>query len=226
MLGFADIVLRYAGVERYPVLQGVSGGVAAGEAVALVGPSGSGKTSLLFVLGGLLRPTSGTLDIAGVADFYAAPDIHQARVRAMTVGFVFQRFHLVPYLTALQNVERALLPTIESSQQRTDRASEALAQVGLGGKLDRLPGTLSGGEQQRVAVARAAVKNPQVLLCDEPTGNLDSTNTRMIMDLLMETHDRVGGALLVVTHDLEIASRLDGRAEMLDGKLTWTESCP
>ena len=144
----------------------------------------------------------------------------------MTVGFVFQRFHLVPYLTALQNVERALLPTIESSQQRTDRASEALAQVGLGGKLDRLPGTLSGGEQQRVAVARAAVKNPQVLLCDEPTGNLDSTNTRMIMDLLMETHDRVGGALLVVTHDLEIASRLDGRAEMLDGKLTWTESCP
>jgi putative ABC transport system ATP-binding protein len=200
-----------------PALRGVSLEVAAGDYVALVGPSGSGKSTLMHLLGGLDRPTTGELLIGGrnVASLDAAA---MATLRNETIGFVFQAFHLLPRTTAVDNVALPLVYRggMRGSERRR-RAAEMLTRVGLGHRLDHRPNQLSGGEQQRVAIARALVTDPVVLLADEPTGNLDTTTGQSVLSLLEEINTERGVALIMVTHDLEVAGRARRRITMRDG---------
>ncbi|WP_323989346.1 ATP-binding cassette domain-containing protein [Nguyenibacter sp. L1] len=198
------------------ILRGISLRVAEAEAVGIVGPSGSGKTSLLMLLAGLERPTSGTVTIAGtrLADL---DEDALARFRRRTTGIVFQSFQLIPTMTALENV---LVPLELAGHRDGARdARAALAAVGLDHRLDHLPGELSGGEQQRVALARAFVTRPRLLLADEPTGNLDSQTGSAIMDLLFGLQRRHGTTMLLITHDPALAARCDRRLAVRDGRL-------
>jgi len=177
-------------------LEGVSLGLAPGELVCLRGPSGSGKTTLLLVAGGMLGPSSGRVLLAG-QDLYACTARARARLRAMHVGFVFQTFHLVPYLSVRQNVALALGSS--TSGERTRAAAEVLERVGLGERSDHRPSELSAGERQRCALARALVGEPSLVLADEPTGNLDAENAAVVLDCLRDFRER-GGAVALVTH--------------------------
>lgn len=187
-----------------------------GEFVALTGPSGSGKSTLLNILGLLDRPTSGTYELEGVPSAGMA-DRELARLRGGTIGFVFQAFHLVPHLTAVENVALGLAYAPPGTLEGAD-PSEALEAVGMGHRADAFPGTLSGGERQRVAIARAVARSPRLLLCDEPTGNLDSRATEALLEILEDrlTPDR---ALLVVTHEADVAARAHRVVRMHDGRL-------
>lgn len=191
--------------------------VRAGEMLGVIGPSGSGKTTLLNVIGLLDRPTSGSyrLDEVETADL---SESERTRLRASTLGFVFQAFHLIPERSALQNVEVGLLHRRVPRPLRRHRAVAALEGVGLADRLDALPSTLSGGEQQRVAIARAIAGQPSVLLCDEPTGNLDSQATDSLMGLLVDLRDG-GLAVVVVTHNPEVAARADRVVAVRDGRV-------
>ena len=192
--------------------------VSSGDYVAVVGPSGSGKSTLLNVLGLLDRPTAGTYLIDGI-DTSTLSDPERAAVRGRRIGFVFQSFHLLSHRTVEENVMLAELYRGSKRSGRYERAIEALRQVGLGHRIGFQPTRLSGGERQRVAIARALVGQPSLLLCDEPTGNLDSANTRSVLELFDDLRAR-GLTLLVITHDDSVAARAERRVHMVDGELT------
>ncbi|MGA9887197.1 MAG: ABC transporter ATP-binding protein, partial [Candidatus Acidiferrales bacterium] len=185
-----------------------------GEWIAIMGPSGSGKTTLINILGGLDSPTSGQAIVAGT-DVARLDDAGLTRFRAEKIGFVFQQFHLVPYLTALENV---MLAQYFHSITDEKEARHSLERVGLGDRAEHLPSQLSGGEQQRVAVARALINHPKLILADEPTGNLDEANEQIVLDLLRELH-REGHTILMVTHALTIGRLADRRIELAHGRL-------
>ncbi len=197
------------------ILSGVDLDVAAGEAVGIVGPSGSGKTSLLMLLAGLEQATSGTIEVAGQS-LSGLDEDALARFRRDTVGIVFQAFHLIPTMTALENVSVPL--ELAGARDAEPRARAALEAVGLGHRLTHLPGQLSGGEQQRVALARAFAPRPKLLLADEPTGNLDTATGTAVMDLLFQMRDRHGTTLLLITHDPALAARCGRRVRIADGR--------
>ena len=186
-----------------------------GEFVALVGPSGSGKSTLLQLLGGMDRPTSGTVSFEG-RDLGALADKDLAELRLRTFGFVFQQFNLIPTMSALQNVEAALAPLKMKTSERREVAASRLAEVGLADRVAHLPSQLSGGEQQRVAIARALAADPQLVVGDEPTGNLD-TVTAVEMFELLERLNAEGKTILFVTHDRELAARAHRVITIRDG---------
>lgn len=211
-----DVHRRYhlAGHELH-VLRGVSLQVRDGEKVFLCGASGSGKTTLLYILGGLEKPTQGDVFVSGQA-LYASSANQRARIRNKGLGFVFQNYHLLPELTALENVT---LPSLIGGKASEARAKELLGRVGLGERVNHLPTELSGGEQQRVALARALINDPAIILADEPTGNLDAATGRQIMDLLFEIVAESRKTLLVVTHDASLAKRGDRKLVIQQGLL-------
>jgi ABC-type lipoprotein export system ATPase subunit len=202
------------GADDVRVLDDVSLSIVSGEFVALVGPSGSGKSTLLHLAGGLDRPDHGWVRVAGInLSSLGAGDL--ARLRRRQIGFVFQFFQLLPTLTVRENVE---LPLTFDGRRKVD-ATELIERVGLGGKAERRPGELSGGEMQRVAIARALVAGAPLILADEPTGNLDSTNAAEVLDILTEQVREAGASLLLVTHDASAAKRADRILALSDGRL-------
>jgi putative ABC transport system ATP-binding protein len=205
-----------SGAARVEILRGIDLQVASGESVALLGPSGSGKSSLMAVLSGLERATSGTIRIAG-ADFTALDEDGLARARQGRIGIVLQAFHLLPTMTAHENVAVPLELAGEADAFPT--AAAELAAVGLGHRLTHYPMQLSGGEQQRVAIARATAPKPELIFADEPTGNLDARTGAAILDLLFERQRETGATLLVITHDPALAARCDRVLEMQDGRI-------
>jgi putative ABC transport system ATP-binding protein len=198
------------------ILRGVSLKVEAGETVSIVGPSGSGKSTLLMVVGGLERPSAGRVCIDG-CDLDALSEDALARLRRECIGIVFQSFHLIPTMTALENV--ALPLELSSRRDAFAAAAEALGTVGLGHRKAHYPGQLSGGEQQRVAIARAFIAGPKLLLADEPTGNLDATTGRLVIDCLFEHQARHGTTFMLITHDPSIAERCERQVCLLDGRI-------
>jgi putative ABC transport system ATP-binding protein len=206
-----DISKTFGGVRA---LDSVSFEARAGEWIAIMGPSGSGKTTLINILGGLDRPTSGRALVDGV-NVGILGERELTRYRAEKVGFVFQNFYLVPYLSALENV---MLAQYFHSVADEAEAAEALARVGLRDRLDHLPSQLSGGEQQRVALARALINHPKLILADEPTGNLDEANEQIVLELMQALH-RAGHTILLVTHSPEIGRMADRRIELAHGRL-------
>ncbi len=202
------------GARRVDILKGITLAIPAGQFVAIVGASGSGKSTLLGLLAGLDSPSSGEIWLDGVP-IHNLAEAQLAQVRGSKIGFVFQSYQLIPTLTALENV---LLPfELNVAGSGIKKARELLTSVGLGERMDHYPVQLSGGEQQRVAIARAFVVEPPIIMADEPTGNLDSTNGRMILDLLLEHNQRAGTTLVLVTHDSEVASKADRRIVLRDG---------
>ncbi len=197
------------------ILSGVSFTVGRGEAVAITGSSGSGKSTLLGLMAGLDVPTSGSVKLLG-HDLFALDEEARARLRAQYVGFVFQAFHLLPNLTALQNV---MLPLELRGQAAEAPARAMLERVGLGQRLGHYPRTLSGGEQQRVSLARAFVQQPAILFADEPTGSLDVQNGRLVTDLMFGLHEELGTSLVLVTHDSQLAARCDRELRLSGGRL-------
>ncbi len=200
-------------------LNDVTLSIKTGDMVAIQGPTGGGKSTLLQLLGGLDRPTSGGIDIDG-RDIEKLGDNQLAEIRAKLVGFVFQNFNLIPTLSAIENVELALVPLGVKKAERKTRALAALESVSLGDRADHLPTELSGGQQQRVAIARALVKEPAVLLADEPTGNLDEETRDEIIDLLENLWKEKGITLIIVTHDSAVAKRAKTRLNIKNGKVT------
>ena len=193
--------------------------IPSGQLVAIQGPTGGGKSTLLQMLGALDRPSSGRISL-GDAELSHLPDGKLGGIRAKEIGFVFQGFNLIPTLTAQENVETALEPLKVPADERRRRALEALESVGLGDRAGHVPGELSGGQQQRVAIARALVKEPDVLLADEPTGNLDEQTRNEIMDLLEGLWRDRGLTLVIVTHDSAVARRAERRLHITGGTVT------
>jgi lipoprotein-releasing system ATP-binding protein len=222
MLTVANLSKEYP-TPRGPlaVLSDVSFSLAPGDAAAIMGPSGSGKSSLLYVLGALEPPTTGTVTLDG-RDPFQLPAAQLAAFRNESVGFVFQDHCLLPQCTVLENV---LIPTLVAAGRdgdpggSTGRARRLVEQVGLGGRIDHRPGELSGGERQRVAIARALVRAPHLLLCDEPTGNLDRVAAEHVASLLLDLHRQQKGILIVVTHSAPLAANFPIRFELVDRQL-------
>ncbi len=206
------------GKQKIEILRGVDFEVRGGEFVALVGPSGSGKSTLLGIIGGLDSPDEGQVIIDGI-DITHMPESALAQVRNRKIGMVFQLFNLIPTLTASENVELPLYLGSDRRPSPSQRARELLMAVGLEHRLSHRPGELSGGEQQRVAIARALACQPAIVLADEPTGNLDSTSSERILDLLCDLRQKTGITLLLATHNQEIAERADRRLRILDGRI-------
>ena len=204
--------------EPLQVLKGVNLQVSAGETLAIVGPSGCGKSTLLHILGTLDIPTSGTMILDGT-DPFQLDEKSLARFRNQNIGFIFQDHHLLPQLSVLENV---LIPAIANGRPDTDcveRAQQLIERVGLSDRIEHRPAELSGGERERVAVARSLIHQPTLLLADEPTGNLDQANARQVGSLLLEMHEQEEMMLVVVTHSLELAAMLDRQYRLDDGKL-------
>ncbi len=207
------------GEVKVHALTRVSLDIERGEFLALIGPSGSGKSTLMNTLGCLDRPTRGTYRLDGVEVGRMSRDA-LARLRNKRIGFVFQNFNLLSRTTALDNVEMPMLYDPGTSRrQRRQRAKEVLERVGLGDRLDHKPNQLSGGQQQRVAIARALVNSPPILLCDEPTGNLDTRTSRDIMGFFRELNKTEGLTIILVTHDLEVARQSDRSIVLVDGEI-------
>jgi putative ABC transport system ATP-binding protein len=212
-----DVVKEFSGHPPVKALDGVSLRIEHGELVAIVGPSGSGKSTMLTVMGTLDRPTSGVIRIDGV-DTSTLPDKRLAGLRARRIGFVFQQFFLLRGMSAIDNVANGLIYQGIDPVARRERATEALQRVGLGHRLSHRPTEMSGGEQQRVAVARALVHRPAFVLADEPTGNLDSKSTGAVMELIRQLNAE-GTTIVVITHDGGIASELPRQVSVLDGRI-------
>ncbi len=215
-LQLTDIRRAYEGDGgRVEVLRGISLTMQPGDALAITGPSGSGKSTLLHIIGTLDEPSSGSVTIAG-KDPFALSEPELARFRNESIGFVFQDHHLLPQYSVLENT---LIPTLAfpGAPDLRDRAAELLEQVGLDHRLDHRPAQLSGGERQRVAIARALINRPGLLLCDEPTGNLDVETAASVAELLSELHARESNLLIVVTHSLELAGRFSRHFELREG---------
>ena len=206
------------GDNTLEVLRGIDFTVTAGETIAIVGASGSGKTTLLQLLGGLDAPSSGTVSIAG-HNMTDLSDSEKGDLRNAAVGFVYQFHHLLPEFSALENVAMPLLIRREPPAKARSTARELLERVGLGERLDHRPGALSGGERQRAAVARALVSRPQILLADEPTGNLDGRTGERVFSLILELNHELSTSLILVTHDLAIARRMSRIMTLRDGRL-------
>ncbi len=205
------------GKNTLPVLRGVDLRVREGEFLAIMGPSGCGKSTLLYLLGGLLQPSSGSIVIDGV-DITRLSDGERTALRRQNIGYVFQRFNLLPALTARENIE--LAKRIHGNGYHgPERVEEILALLGLKEKINHRPNELSVGEQQRVAIARAIINNPKIILADEPTGSLDSENSRMVLRMLQELNSRFGQTLVMITHDPDIAAMAHRIEEMRDGKI-------
>ena len=204
------------GAARVHILKGISLDIARGEAVGLVGPSGSGKSTLLMLMAGLERPDSGKIIVDGT-DLAPLDEDKLARFRGRRIGIVFQSFHLVPTMTALENV--ALPLELAGEGDAFERAEAELQAVGLGPRLQHYPAQLSGGEQQRVAIARAIVSNPAILVADEPTGNLDENTGESIIDLLFALKRDRGATLVLVTHDLNLARLCDRMVRLRSGRI-------
>ena len=207
------------GRQTVHALDGVDLVITGGDWLAIQGPTGHGKSTLLQILGALDRPTSGTVVFEG-QDLTRLRESQLTRVRATSIGFIFQSFNLIPTLSAQENVETALVPLRVASAERQERALRALTDVGLGDRARHLPSELSGGQQQRVAIARALVKQPTVLLADEPTGNLDEGTRDEIMTLLEQLWDQLRLTLVIVSHDSVVAARAQRTGLMENGRLT------
>lgn len=217
VLTLSDAQLSLSGnAGMVDILKGITLDIARGETVGLVGPSGSGKSSLLMLMGGLERATGGSVTALG-HDLTTLGEDALARFRREHMGVVFQSFHLIPTMTALENVATPL--ELAGVTDAFDRAAAELALVGLADRVDHYPAQMSGGEQQRVALARAAAPRPDILLADEPTGNLDGTTGEAIMDLLFGLRDRHGSTLVLVTHARELADRCDRVIRLRDGEI-------
>lgn len=199
-------------------LRNVNLNIKKGEYISLIGPSGSGKSTLLNLIGGLIRPTSGQIIVEGI-DISTLSDREMAVYRQKKVGFIFQSFNLIPTLTALQNVEFPLIFAGIPPRERLEKATEALKIVGLEERMGHNPTELSGGETQRVSIARALVAGPEILLADEPTGNLDSETGREIISFIQKLNRDMGQTLIVVTHDRNISEYAQRRAYLLDGQI-------
>ncbi|GAA1724590.1 ABC transporter ATP-binding protein [Aeromicrobium alkaliterrae] len=225
MYSITGLTKTYATKERGTIsaLAGVDLEIADGELVSIQGPTGGGKSTLLQMLGALDRPTDGSIK-AFDHDLAALSDAELTTIRAQSIGFVFQHYNLIPTLTAAENVEAAILPVNSggkvTAQARAERAREVLAQVGLADRATHRPAELSGGQQQRVAIARALVKRPEVLLADEPTGNLDEAMRDEIWDVIETLHAERGLTVVLVTHDTAIARRTPRRLRIANGRLT------
>ena len=217
MIELTDVSMILAAAGRsVRILEGISLSIPAKQTVAVVGPSGSGKSTLLGLMAGLDRPTTGSIKLDGT-DITALSESGLARFRREKVGYVFQSFHLIPTLTAIENVAVPL--ELSGERKAGARAAELLAAVGLSDRKGHYPVQLSGGEQQRVAVARAFACRPPILLADEPTGNLDSTTGTQVIDLLLSLHRDYGTTLVLVTHDTVLASLMQRVVSMRDGHL-------
>ena len=220
----APLVFEAAGlVKEYDdgqvqALRGVDFQIADGEFVAIVGPSGSGKTTLLQMLGALDRPSAGTLSYRGKS---MLDDFDASTYRAHEIGFIFQSFHLLPTFTAIENVQIPMLEGRESRSARVARAQELLKSVGLEKRVNHFPAKLSGGERQRVAIARSLANSPSVLLADEPTGNLDSENAALILDLLVNLQRERRMTMVLITHDRIVARRGSRAIQMTDGRVVF-----
>jgi ABC-type lipoprotein export system ATPase subunit len=217
MVKLAGIGRRYGTVAPVVALRGIDLEVRAGEWVAVVGASGSGKTTLLNIVGCLDRQSDGTYWFDGI-DVAALNDRQRAGLRSRRIGFIFQSFHLLAHRTVLENVMLAEAYARRPRAGRADRARGALAAVGLDGRTDFLPTLLSGGERQRVAIARALLNGPELLLCDEPTGNLDSVTTGAILELLAGLHHK-GLTIVTITHDAGVAARAGRKVRIADGRI-------
>ncbi len=221
LIALRDVSLTLASrAGPVEILRRVDLDIAPGESVAVVGPSGSGKTSLLMIMAGLERATSGSVRVAG-HDFMGLGEDALAVIRGTNIGIVFQSFHLVSTMTALENV--ALPLEFAGKADAFETAAAMLAEVGLEHRADHFPAQLSGGEQQRVAIARALGPRPQIVLADEPTGNLDGKTGEHVIDLLFGLQRRRQATLVLVTHDLELAGRCGRRVNMADGQIAGAE---
>ena len=211
-----QMVYRVGKIE-VPALRGVDFSVKEGEFVAVIGPSGCGKSTLRHMIGGLLKPTSGRILIEGVS-ISSVSDFERTEIRRQRMGFVFQSYNLLNTLTARENI--ALAKRIQGNGHYEDgSADQILRMLGLENKMDHKPWELSGGEQQRVAIARAVINRPAILLADEPTGSLDSENSRMVLNMLRELNSVYGQTIIIITHDPEAAATADRVIEMRDGKI-------
>ena len=219
MIEIKNVTKSYEmGGEHVLALDGVSLTVEEGDFLAVTGPSGSGKSTLLFTMGGLLTPTKGAVSVRDT-DIYGLHPRERARFRRENVGFIFQTFELLPYLTALENVMLPLsIAGVDSVEQR-ERALEGLSRVGLAKRVGHKPSELSGGEQQRVSIARGIVNQPEILLADEPTGNLDRKTGDGIIDLLKGLNERDGQTIVIVTHDTSTAEEANRVINMIDGRV-------
>jgi ABC-type lipoprotein export system ATPase subunit len=215
ILSGTDLSKKYGDLE---VVKGVSLAVNEGEFVCLVGKSGCGKTTLLSLLSGLEKPTKGKVNLDG-REITASSEDELALFRRENVGFIFQSFNLIPTLSAWENVALPLFPIKMTNEERRRRATELLGKMELGHRIEHLPSALSGGEKQRVAIARALVNNPRIIFADEPTGNLDSSTGEAIMGILNRLHRDEGVAILMVTHEDELAKTANRLIRMKDGEI-------